>query len=269
MKKIIKNIAKSKFSLGEGLYINEDIIYWVDINKKKLAIYRDKNLKILDLEFTPSLIYKANSENIYIASDEGLIKKSLVNNFEENILTSPLNSEIYRSNDGGYLDRNLILGFMHKNDPINKKGFIYLISRKKYILIDDQINIPNSFIEIGNNKILISDSLSKDIWLYELSGSGELISKKKWANTNGDGVPDGGCIINNQIYIALWDGLGVGVYNMNGKKIDIISLPVIRPTNCKYDYKNNLLWITSAREGLDDIALNLYPLSGNTFSFNL
>jgi len=46
-------------------------------------------------------------------------------------------------------------------------------------------------------------------------------------------------------------------------------MPVVRPTNCKFDSDNSMLWVTSASEGLTKKELEKYPQSGNTMVYKL
>ena len=69
--------------------------------------------------------------------------------------------------------------------------------------------------------------------------------------------------------ISLWDDSSIGVFSKKGELLQRIDLPVKRPTNCKFDLSQNQLWITSAYEGLTNKQLLKYPLSGDTFVFDV
>ena len=66
---------------------------------------------------------------------------------------------------------------MHRNDPVKNLGFVYLVKNESFCLLDDSLHIPNSFIEIEPSKILISDSLKGQIWLYQLDELETLLKK--------------------------------------------------------------------------------------------
>jgi sugar lactone lactonase YvrE len=158
---------------------------------------------------------------------------------------------------------------MHRDDPVKNLGFVYLVKNESFLLLDDSLHIPNSFIEIEPSKILISDSLKGQIWLYQLDDTGNLVEKTLWAQLDKGIAPDGGCLVGDFVFVALWDGNSIAVFDKSGKLIKNLPLPVIRPTNCKYDAVRSQLWVTSAREGLSKEQLSRYPLSGNTFGYNL
>ena len=69
--------------------------------------------------------------------------------------------------------------------------------------------------------------------------------------------------------ISLWDGAGIGVFTKAGELKQTVQLPVLRPTNCKYDSERSALWVTSASDDLTLDQLVEYPESGSTFTFDV
>lgn len=266
----LSNIINCHFSLGEGLHIHSRGVSWVDINNSTLAVFRKESLTIHNIDLNFSIVFGVK-DNIYtIGCDLGVIeystltKKYLVKN--RNLF---LQSSEFRSNDGGFCGCHQLLSFMHRTDPVNNLGFVYLVTDKSFYLLDDSLHIPNSFIELEPSKILISDSLKSQIWLYQLNDVGKLIKKTLWAQLEIGVAPDGGCLVGDFVFIALWDGASIAVFDKSGNFLKNLPLPVIRPTNCKFDAVSSKLWVTSASEGLSKEQLNLYPLSGNTFIYDL
>jgi sugar lactone lactonase YvrE len=114
----------------------------------------------------------------------------------------------------------------------------------------------------------VSDSLTGDIWCLELDASGALKSKKIWATLSGKS-PDGGCRAGNYVLIAIWDAAEIAVFTREGQLLQSLPVPVLRPTNCKFDDRSSRLWVTSATTGLTPNQLAAYPDSGKTMVFNL
>lgn len=266
----VKEVLKQKCSLGEGLIVQDDTVAWVDINKKQIFVYDYNRVKIHETRSTPSVIFSITDKEILFGSDEGLSCLSRLNYSEEIIMDARLVVDSqYRSNDGCNFNRFKILSFMHKTDPIKYSGYIYILDHNGWTIIDDSIHIPNSFIQIDNNKLLISDSLSSEIWLFEFNQEGNVVSKEIWTLMEKNVSPDGGCLVGNKIFISLWDGGSIAIFNIEGKLEHNIKLDVIRPTNCKIDKSGSILWVTSAREGLDPNQLRKYPLSGDVFKISV
>ena len=267
----LDNAIECNCDLGEGLAIGCDSVAWVDINQDTIFIFRNDRLNTFRTQFKPSVIYSVKKDELVFGSDAGICCLD-INSGDERLLNLEKfnhNYQNYRSNDGGFCGDHKLLGFMHRNDPVKNLGFVYLVKDESFCLLDDSLHIPNSFIEIEPSKILISDSLKGKIWLYQLDDTGNLVEKTLWAQLDKGIAPDGGCLVGDFVFVALWNGASIAVFDKSGKLIKKLPLPVIRPTNCKYYTVRSQLWVTSASEGLSKEQLIRYPLSGNTFVYNL
>ena len=76
-------------------------------------------------------------------------------------------------------------------------------------------------------------------------------------------------MIGDSIFLSMWDGATITILNKDCELLDTIDLPVIRPTNCKFNPESSELWVTSASEGLSPNLLQRYNQSGNTFMYKL
>lgn len=267
----LQNSIESNCSLGEGLFLNGTSSLWVDINQNKLFEYKDLSLNEYFLEFKPSVILNFFKTTVTLGTDIGIVdydlncnRYSIVNN-----LPDYFDMDCFRSNDGCVANSFILLGFMSRENPDLVPGYIYIIKNGVWTLIDSTIHIPNSFIEIEKNKILITDSYTATIWLFEFSDDGSLIKKKLWKKFIDGSTPDGGCMIGELIFLSMWDGASIIILNKDSKLLNTIKLPVIRPTNCKFNFESSELWITSASEGLSNNLLEIYNQSGNTFVYKV
>ena len=216
-------------------------------------------------------MYNITENEVSLGTDVGLTIYDTIIKQEVSLTdTSAMhNIKEYRSNDGGFCGTHQLLSFMHRSDPENNLGFVYRVSGESNSLLDNSLHIPNSFIEIGPSKILISDSLKGQIWSYQLDKLGNLSEKTIWAQLEPGIAPDGGCLVEGLVFIALWDGAAIAVFDKDGTLLSKLALPVIRPTNCKFDAISSQLWITSASEGLSKEQMSFYPDSGNTLVYDL
>jgi sugar lactone lactonase YvrE len=264
------NIYQSKCSLGEGLLIRDGNGSWVDINSNSIFVSDGSGLLKYKTTSTPSIVFEFDKQYILFGSDSGFIRLCRKTGKEQALVTCPKNvTSEYRSNDGGSCGGYKLLSFMHRRRPDLHAGYVYVMSHGSWSLLDDSIYIPNTFVEIDPSNVLISDSYKGEIWLFELDINGAVANKKIWAQLEPGIAPDGGCLVGDYVLISLWDGEGIGVFTKVGELIKILELPVLRPTNCKYDIERSTLWLTSAQEGLTSDQLVKYPNSGNTFVFNL
>lgn len=259
-------------TLGEGLYIGFDYVAWVDIVGKKVFLYRKKLIHITEISYTPSLIVRDSDFEILIICDVGILKMNIENLEIEEVFKYEgfFDNEEYRTNDGCLLsDGTLIIGYMHKKYPEKFSGGLIKITNFSDISnLDIPISIPNSFI-VNNNFIYITDSLFNTIKKYEINREFSLNFIDNFYTNKSGYSPDGGCVIREDLLaLATWDGACIELIDTEGKLKDQIKLPVLRPTNCKYSSLDDCMWITSAKEGLDNSQLEQYPLSGKTLKLN-
>lgn len=266
-----KKVYPSECVLGEGLFIADGTGYWVDIANN--YIYRAKGdaFDHYETESKASVIYELFDGKLQVGSDSGLISFCLSTRKETSLLKDSIKHSYdeYRSNDGGFVGDLQLLSYMHRDNPELYPGFIYRVDGGSYQLIDDSIFIPNTFVPLDRFRILISDSLQREVWLYRFNEIGKLIEKVLWAKTDPGEFPDGGCVVGEFVFIALWDGAAIAVFNFDGELVQRISMPVLRPTNCKFDGQSSTIWVTSASDGLSDIQKSEESDSGNTFVFDL
>jgi sugar lactone lactonase YvrE len=267
----LKKMLSTNCNLGEGLWVKHSKAAWVDINRDQLLVYEGDTVRNYFTLNKPSIVYDIKNSEVSIGTDRGLSIFNITNKKEVLLsdISSSHNVKEFRSNDGGFCGNHQLLSFMHRNDSVNNLGFVYLVKDESFCLLDGSLHIPNSFIELEPSKILISDSLQGQIWLYKLDEAGDLVEKTLWAQLDKGIAPDGGCLVGDFVFVALWDGASIAVFDKNGTLIKKLPLPIIRPTNCKYDVVRSQLWVTSASEDLSKEQLIRYPLSGNTFVYNL
>ena len=257
--------------LGEGLYVKNGYAAWVDIKNNSIFLSNSDSYKKFKTKSTPSIVFNINKNAITFGSDKGICELDINSGIETCLVDKPkLLDKNYRSNDGLNFGNLYILSFMHNKNPEKFPGYIFLYIKDEWILVDDKVFIPNSFIEIEPNKLLISDSLKSKVWIYEFDIiNHRLIKKNLWTELDINTSPDGGCMFGNLIMLSIWDGAKISVFNKNGDYLFSLDMPFIRPTNCKYDSENSLLWVTSATEGLTSFQQNQWPESGNTWVFSL
>ena len=69
------------------------------------------------------------------------------------------------------------------------------------------------------------------------------------------------------IWVAWWGGGAVSRYAPDGTLLATVGLPVERPTSCAFGGPDRAtLFVTTARDGLDDDALARQPDAGRVFA---
>jgi sugar lactone lactonase YvrE len=181
-----------------------------------------------------------------------------------------------RSNDGKPDDQGgFVFGTMSRHG--NKcSGSIYHVDTITFEVnrLDTGFFIPNGFaFNHDSTQVLIADSYLGKIYRYDYDAVHRVLANKSvFYDISGTGYsPDGMAIdVNNNVWNAEWDGGRLSQYTFEGVLIRHVEMPVKRPTSCAIGGQNGeLLYVTSARDGLTDNDISLYPNSGSVFCINI
>jgi sugar lactone lactonase YvrE len=112
----------------------------------------------------------------------------------------------------------------------------------------------------------LADSGTADISAFDFDpATGDLSRRRTIVHvTIANAVPDGLTVDHHgNLWVALWNGGALARYHPDGSLLDTVPLPVDRPTSCAFGGTDGAtLFITTAREGLDDTALARQPDAG-------
>jgi sugar lactone lactonase YvrE len=119
-----------------------------------------------------------------------------------------------------------------------------------------------------------TESFRYAIFAYDFNAQTGTISNRRLfaeVDRNSGGFPDGLTVDSEGYVWSAHCGLGQIVrYSPKGKIDSVIKMPVPRATSCVFGgHKYDTLFITSARETMNEEQLSKYPLSGSIFSCNL
>ena len=265
-------------TLGEGIFITKDSVYWLDIDEKRLFCksFTSKNVPYeYDIYILPeiaSTVLNVAKGEVYLATENGVAKLHLRSE-KWTLLSINIDlSSTMRSNDGCMIGKSSFFYGTMEKCVTGDKGCLYFCSNGVIIKVASGFAIPNAFIEIFASVFLISDSLKKIIYKVEINTlTGKIIKKSKWLNlTDKLYTPDGGCMDKNgNIYIAMWNGSRVNVYDKDANLLNSLFINCPNPTNCALSKNNDFLYITTAKTGLTKNQLISYPNSGSVLQLKL
>ena len=114
------------------------------------------------------------------------------------------------------------------------------------------------------------DSLARNLSVFDYASDSHQITNRRILREfhPDEGLPDGLTIdAEGQIWLALWGGSAViHLDSQSGEILHRIDFPVSQVTSCTFGGEaGNTLYITSARNGLDEAALEIEPLAGSIF----
>jgi sugar lactone lactonase YvrE len=250
-------------------------VLWLDILNNRMfeKSFNTGALCCWELPETVSSIAcdASSADHVWLVSERSLVRFQLVNSTYEKLIALPLQGN-YRTNDGCVgPDGRYWFGTMLRR-PQTAQGAIYSVGNKLDLRVElEGIAIPNTFCWL-EDCLLISDSLQQICRRYTTCQSGPIQDKGVFTSlSNSAGTPDGGAVDQNgNVWIALWGGGKVVCYTPEGEPLNEISLPVPQPSSCCFGGPdNNILFITTAREGLTETELTQYPQSGAVFFIQL
>ncbi|WP_059170364.1 SMP-30/gluconolactonase/LRE family protein [Bacillus sp. FJAT-27445] len=276
MEREVELVIDAKATLGEGPCWDQKagVLYWVDIEGEKVHIYNPASGEDRELNIGQMVgaIVPRKKGGAVVALESGFHFLNLETGGMEPIGDPEAEIESNRFNDGKCDPSGRFwAGTMSLNGE-EEQGALYCLetdlSFKKKL---GGLGISNGLAWSPNKKHLyfIDTPTGKVVrYNYELE-TGEITEPKDVvAMPEGEGHPDGmtidkeGCL-----WIAHWGGGRVSRWNpASGEKMEEIQVPAVNVTSCAFGGTDlNELYITTARNGMNDEELELYPHAGGVF----
>jgi sugar lactone lactonase YvrE len=118
----------------------------------------------------------------------------------------------------------------------------------------------------------LADSGTGLVEAFDFDGAtGDLSQRRTLVRIQQPGAVPDGLTVDQEggIWVALWGGGAVQRYGPDGALLAMLRLPVDQPTSCAFGGPElATLFVTSARAGLDEAALDRQPHAGHLFRFD-
>jgi len=271
-------VAPTGCMLGEGPLWSptEGFLWWVDIKRAKLHRHNPKtgNTRRYDLPLHASALALAGGGLIMIGDLEVGRYDTATEQYEP--IAKINEPEGFRTNDGGMApDGSFWFGTMDNAESL-PEGQYYRLDPD---LTVERIGLPevlvtNTFqFSPDGQTFFTSDSAEQMILSYAFDPeSGALSNRRVFVSTLEAGCyPDGSAIdVDGYLWNAQWAGSRVVRYAPDGTIDRVVSLPVSRPTSCAFGGPDlRTLYVTTARQGLSDAALDRQPMAGSLFAIDV
>ncbi|MEO0449626.1 MAG: SMP-30/gluconolactonase/LRE family protein [Pseudomonadota bacterium] len=271
-------VAPTGCMLGEGPLWSptEGFLWWVDIKRAKLHRHNPKtgNTRRYDLPLHASALALAEGGLIMIGDLEVGRYDTATEQYEP--IAKINEPEGFRTNDGGMApDGSFWFGTMDNAESL-PEGQYYRLDPD---LTVERIGLPevlvtNTFqFSPDGQTFFTSDSAEQMILSYAFDPeSGALSNRRVFVSTLEAGCyPDGSAIdVDGYLWNAQWAGSRVVRYAPDGTIDRVVSLPVSRPTSCAFGGPDlRTLYVTTARQGLSDAALDRQPMAGSLFAIDV
>jgi sugar lactone lactonase YvrE len=268
-----------KAILGEGPSwdAKNEILYWIDIRGGAIFSHRLGNPN-------DQVVAKAERVSSVVPRAKGGLALTLQHGFftlapnspKFEPLSEPIETGMSTSrfNDGKCDPAGRYWAGTMDDSERTASGSLYCIDQdRKLRKLVTQVGVSNGLgWSPDNRKMYYIDSPTKKVSSFDYSLTmGEISNRRTivdFAANNQPGVPDGMTVdVEGMLWVAHWGGSRVTRWNPDtGKLLDTISVPAGETTSLCFAGKNlDELYITSARDGLDDKALAAQPLAGSLF----
>ncbi len=266
-------LLDSKATLGEGPAwdAKTQTLYWVDILGKRVHAYQDGRDDFLQLdEYIGCLAPRRDGGLVaalhasFCTFERGAAKPTL--------LARVADPATNRFNDGKCDPAGRLLAGTMDMGESNPSGFLYsLEAGKPPRKLLDGITISNGLAWSPDYKVFYYiDTPTRQVRAFDYDLDTGNISNPRVAVEvpAAMGWPDGMTSdMDGRLWIALWGGARVARWNpLNGRLEAEVAVPALHSSACVFGGpRSDILYVTSARKGMDEAALAQYPLSGGVF----
>jgi sugar lactone lactonase YvrE len=249
----------------------EGRLYWFDIQGRRLnwLSHADGTLGGFDLPVRASVAAPRTEGGLILVTEAGLAHFNTARGAFE--MRQPMTFEPgFRTNDGkidlaGRLwwstmddDGGKRPGALHRTDPDGRTHKVL-----------DGLHIANTVSCSPDGATLyLADSAKGILWAFPIAADGGLGERRVFAVPE-IGAPDGSAVdADGYVWNCQWGAWRIVRYAPDGSVDRIVKLPVEQVTSCAFGGPDlATLYVTSAREHLDDAALVAQPLAGGLFAF--
>jgi len=160
------------------------------------------------------------------------------------------------------------------DDENRETGRYYRFERGSIVVVGPRrMTITNGPAISGCGRhIYFADTLGKKIYCADLSEGGLPGEARLFvdiARDFADAYPDGPVVdAEGCVWTGLWNGWAVARYSPEGELLETVPMPVANITKIAFGGEDlRTVFVTTARKGLDEAALEAQPSAGGLFSF--
>jgi sugar lactone lactonase YvrE len=267
------NVVACQNTLGEGPLWNgqEQSIYWVDIDEKKIQRYfpGTQKYEVFDLPIKICLMAFRSKGGMIMGAENGIYFWD-PNSQKLDFITHPESGKTEARFNDGKVDRKgrLWAGTMTFQGATSS---LYRLDKNLSVhQMETGVTISNGVGWSPDNKTMyFVDSLRYVVYAYDFDlETGALSNRRAFVQMSESfGIPDGltvdseGCV-----WVAIYNGWKVMRYDPAGKVVDEIAFPVSKPSSCMFGGKNlDELYVTSISDGLTAEDKLKQPMAGDLF----
>ncbi len=269
-------VLDKKATLAEGaLWDHKNkVLYWVDIEKGMLYVYdpeKEKNQEF-DLGQKVGTVVPVDTGGLLVALQDGIYRFNPDTGEKQKMVHPEKDVPGNRYNDGKCDPAGRFwVGSMGLKAQKHAAALYRIDSNFSWKKMIDKVTISNGIVwSIDQTQMYFIDTPTGKVMAYDYDHQTGDISNPRVAIKVPSqlGHPDGSTLdAEGKLWIAMYRGYAVTRWDPeNGKLLERIEVPAPNITSCAFGDRNlKTLYITTARSGMSEEQLQVYPHSGGLF----
>lgn len=265
-------VAAVEAVLGEGpVWVpSERALWWVDIKGPAIFRWRDGFVERWTPPFRICSLAPALGGGFVGGTAHGLMRIDPEAGRYDPIAAPEPDRPFNRFNDGK-LDRagRFWAGTMDDREEEPLGALYRLDPDESWTRVDDGYQVTNGPAFSPDGRTLYHNDSGRQLtYAFDLDPDGQVRDRRVLARfREEEGYPDGITVdAQGHLWIAFWDGWCLRRLTPEGDVVQVVELPVERPTSCTFGGDDlDRLFVTSARIGLNANALAVQPSAGALF----
>ncbi len=269
-------LLDARAALGEGPAwdASAGCLYWVDILPGNVHVFQPESGRdeVYTLGEPVGCLAPCKSGGLILGLRQGIAALDLPAARLTRLAAPEAGLPHNRFNDGKCDPAGRFLaGSMDLNEVKGPSGALYSFTPQGQVTrLLEGLTISNGLTWSPDYRTFYHiDTPTRRVMAYDYDLASGAISRPRVAITVPPemGLPDGMTTdLEGNLWIALWDGAAVSVWEPGGRLIRTIPIPAPRTTACIFGGAGmDELFVTSARTGLSPEQLAAWPLSGGLF----
>jgi sugar lactone lactonase YvrE len=164
---------------------------------------------------------------------------------------------------GRFLVGSLSLGAREREECLYQFG-----QDGSVAIVDDDLTLSNGLAWSPDGSVLYSvDTTPGVVWQRPYDVATGSAGARSAVVRLGDGSPDGLCVDTaGNLWVAIWGAGEVRCYSPAGDRLATVTVPAPHTSSVAFvGSARDILLITTARDGLSSVQLDVFPLSGHLF----
>lgn len=270
-------VLDAKATLGEGAiwHPTENKLYWLDIEAAQLHVYDPSTGKATQFstQEKPGTVVPIKGGGVLLATQNS-IRKMDTSTGELVLISKPLKNSLVRFNDGKVDPSGRFWVGTMAYDVKEGAAALYRMDKdKRFHQVLDNVTISNGLVWSADKKTMYYiDTPTLTVQAFDYDDATGKISNGRVVIRIPEalgGSPDGMTIdAEGKLWVAVHGGAAVICCDpATGEILQRVEVPAPQVTSAAFGGENlEVLYITTAREGMSPEQLEHYPMSGGLFA---